>query len=241
MPRLALDDVQRMLLATLVWPPGTPRAGQTIPVYGYAIRHPRGLVLFDTGVGEGSPIIEDEWHPTVLSLDHALAALGHRRSEVIGIAVCHLHFDHCGRNPRFPDVPIFAQRAEYAATREKDYTIPGWVDFPGARYELLAGDAEPWPGVHILSTPGHTPGHQSILVDTDEGGVLLTGQAVYDLAELEGTAPLESADAAYARSVERLRSLRPRRIYVSHDERIAEAVRSPSRRAGRGSKGRHPG
>ncbi len=142
---------------------------------------------------------------------------------MIGIVVCHLHFDHCGLNRFFPGVPIYAQRAEYDATRQKDYTVLEWVDFPGARYQLLDGDAEPWSGVHILSTPGHTPGHQSVLVDTDQGGVLLTGQAVYTIAEYEGREPLESADAVYARSVERLRSLRPRRVYVSHDERVADA------------------
>ncbi len=218
-----------MLLAELVWPPGTPRAGRSIPVYANVIRHPRGLVLFDTGVGEGSREVDDEWHPTLHPFDEALAGLGHRRSEVIGIVVCHLHFDHCGQNSLFPGVPIYAQRAEYAATRQKDYTVPAWVDFPGARYELLDGDAEPWPGVHVLSTPGHTPGHQSVLVDTDGGGVLLTGQAVYDLAEYEGGAPLDSEDPVYARSVERLRSLKPRRVYVSHDERVGGAA--PDRRA----------
>ncbi len=219
MPKLALDDVQRMLLATLVWPPGTPRAGRSIPVYAYAIRHPRGLILFDTGVGTGSSEIE-EWHPTVVPMDEALAKIGHKPSEVIGIACCHLHFDHCGQNPRFPGVPICAQRAEYAATRQKDYTIPEWVDFPEARYELMDGDAEPWPGVRVLSTPGHTPGHQSMLVDTDEGRILLVGQAVYELAELEGKVPLESEDPAYARSVARLRSLKARHVHVSHDERV---------------------
>ena len=213
-----------MRLSECTWPSGTPRAGRSIPIYGYAIRHPEGLLLRDTGVGEGSKLIE-EWRPRVHSLDAALAALGHRPSDVIGIVVCHLHFDHCGQNPRFPGVPIYAQRAEYAATREKDYTVPEWVDFPGAKYELLDGDAEPWPGVHVLLTPGHTPGHQSVLVDTDEGGVLLTGQAVYSLAEYEGREPQEIADSAYARSVERLRSLKPCRVYVSHDERVGGTLR----------------
>ncbi len=218
---LGLDDVQRVLLSTLVWPPGTPRAGRSIPVYGYAIRHPRGVVLLDTGVGDGSAEVEREWRPRNVPFDAALASLGLRRSDVIGIVVCHLHFDHCGRNPLFPGVPIYTQRAEQEAARAPDYTVPEWVDFPGAEYELLDGDAEPWPGVHVLSTPGHTPGHQSVLVDTDRGGVLLTGQAVYDLAEYEGRAPLEGADPAYARSVERLRSLKARRVYVSHDDRVA--------------------
>lgn len=219
MAKLGLADVDRMLLSECTWPAGTPRAGKSIPIYGYAIRHPEGLILMDTGVGEGSKLI-DEWRPRVHSLDAALAALGHRPSDVIGIVVCHLHFDHCGQNSRFPGVPIYTQRAEQEAAHTPDYTVPEWVDFPGARYELVAGDAEPWPGVHILSTPGHTPGHQSVLVDTDRGGVLLTGQAVYSLAEFEGREPLEGTDPPYAKSVARLRSLRPRRVYVSHDERV---------------------
>ncbi len=210
-----------MLLSECTWPAGTPRAGKTIPIYAYAIRHPDGLVLFDTGVGEGSKLIE-EWQPRLHSLDAALAALDHRPLDVIGIVVCHLHFDHIGQNPRFPGVPIYTQRAEYDAAHTPDYTVPEWVDFPGAKYELLAGDSEPWPGVHILSTPGHTPGHQSVLVDTEGGGVLLTGQAVYSLAEFEGRNPLEGTDPAYATSVARLRSIRARRVYVSHDDRVAE-------------------
>ena len=219
---LGLGDVRRLRLSDCTWPAGTPRAGASIPIYGYAIRHPQGLILMDTGVGEGSKLI-DEWQPRVHSLDAALADLGHRASEVIGVVVCHLHFDHCGQNPRFPGIPIYTQRAEREAARAPDYTVPAWVEFPGAAYALLDGDAEPWPGVHILSTPGHTPGHQSVLVDTDRGGVLLTGQAVYSLAEYEGREPLEGADTGYADSVRRLRSLRPRRVYVSHDERVGEA------------------
>ncbi len=222
MDALRLADVDRMLLSECTWPAGTARAGKSIPIYGYAIRHPEGLILMDTGVGEGSKLIE-EWQPRVHSLDAALAALGHRPSEVVGIVVCHLHFDHCGQNPRFPGVPIYTQRAEYEAAHTPDYTVPEWVDFPGARYTLLEGDAEPWRSVHILSTPGHTPGHQSLLVDTEEGGVLLTGQAVYTMAEYEGQAPLESADPAYARSVERLQSLKARRVHVSHDQRILDS------------------
>lgn len=222
-----------MLLAELVWPPGTARAGQPIPVHGFAIRHPQGLVLMDTGVGEGSAEVEKEWRPRRFSLDAALDGIGHRRSDVVGIVVCHLHFDHCGQDSLFPGIPIYVQRAEYEAARAPDYTVPEWVEFPAARYELLAGDAQPWPGVHILSTPGHTPGHQFVLVATDQGAVLLTGQAVNSLAEYEGREPLEGTGPAYARSVERLRSTRPRRVYVSHDGRVGDA--RPSRIHGPGA------
>ena len=71
---LHLADVDRMLLSECTWPPGTARAGKSIPIYGYAIRHAEGLILMDSGVGEGSRAIE-EWQPRVHSLDAALAAL----------------------------------------------------------------------------------------------------------------------------------------------------------------------
>src|SRR4030095_5689612 len=84
-------------------------------------------------------------------------------------------------NPTFADRTVFVQRAELAAARTPDYTIPGLVDFMGATYEELDGEAEILPGVRVVPTPGHTDGHQSLVVDCPEGPVGLLGQA-YDFA-----------------------------------------------------------
>ncbi|MDE3026626.1 MAG: MBL fold metallo-hydrolase, partial [Acidobacteriota bacterium] len=97
----------------------------------------------------------------------------------------HLHFDHCGGNRRFAGVPIHVQRRELADARaDPDYTIPDWVDFDGAAYVEHDGEAEVLPGIRLLPTPGHTAGHQSVLVEAAEGPVLLGGDVAYSFREL---------------------------------------------------------
>ena len=95
----------------------------------------------------------------------------------------HLHFDHCGNNLRFPGVPICVQAAEHDAMRDPYYTVPEWVDFEGAEYAVIDGDAQVAKGVRVLSTPGHSPGHQSVVFDTADGAVVLAGRAIYSKAE----------------------------------------------------------
>jgi glyoxylase-like metal-dependent hydrolase (beta-lactamase superfamily II) len=87
----------------------------------------------------------------------------------------------------------------------------------------VAGDHEPVPGIRIFATPGHSPGHQSIVVDSPDGPLLLAGQAVYSHGEWQGIdgaregASSARDTAAYQRSVQRLRDLRPKRVLFGHD------------------------
>jgi glyoxylase-like metal-dependent hydrolase (beta-lactamase superfamily II) len=123
----------------------------------------------------------------------------------------------------FPGVPIFVQPEEWAAAHEPDYTVVEWIDFPGARYQQVAGDHEVAPGIRIFATPGHSPGHQSLVVEAEAGPVLLVGQAVYSHGEWSGIAGAREGASvardrpAYARSVERLRALHPKRVLFGHD------------------------
>ena len=97
-------------------------------------------------------------------------------SRVAVVVNTHLHFDHCGGNRLFPGIPIHVQRRELADARTKDdYTVREWVDFPGATYVEHDGEAEILPGVRLLPAPGHTAGHQIVVVETDEGPVVLGG------------------------------------------------------------------
>ncbi len=217
---LRIEHVSRLRLADFVFPPAHPLAERSGVVYGYAVRHAAGAFLFDTGIGEGHPWVDAHYRPRVRPILEALGEIGIRPEEVVGIANSHLHFDHCGQNRRFGGVPVYAQRAEREAARAEGYTVPEWVEFEGARYELLDGDAEPLPGIRLLATPGHTRGHQSAAIATREGLVLLVGHAVYSLSEWQGEdAPLERSAAA-VRSARRLRALGARRVYFGHDERI---------------------
>jgi glyoxylase-like metal-dependent hydrolase (beta-lactamase superfamily II) len=163
--------------------------------------------------------------PRVRLLAEALAEHGISFADVTGVANCHLHFDHCGQNGAVPaGIPIFVQRSEWAMVHEPGYTVPGWVDVPGLSYEVLDGEHEVAPGIRIVPTPGHTAGHQSVVLATDDGPVVLAGQALQSRSEWEGaTSAAESGestaqDGRYAESVLRLRDLDPVRVHFAHDD-----------------------
>jgi N-acyl homoserine lactone hydrolase len=199
------------------------------PSYAHAVVHPGGIFLFDNGVGFGDEEIEKTFSPRVTPLEDALAEHGIAVADVTGAANCHLHFDHSGQNGKIPSgVPIFVQRAEWAMVHEPDYTVPGWIDVPGLSYELLDGELEVAPGIRLIPTPGHTAGHQSLVVGAPDATAVLAGQAVQSRAEWEGaTGPFASGassarDPRYGRSVEHLRSLDPVRVHFAHDAAVWE-------------------
>jgi N-acyl homoserine lactone hydrolase len=149
--------------------------------------------------------------------------------DIVAVANSHLHFDHCGQNRMFAGRSTFVQAAEWEAALRPDYTVAEWLDFPGSPYELLHGEAQLLPGVRAVPTPGHTLGHQTLVVDMESGPVLLLGQAVYSLDEWEGeTDPRLSGRSSawdperYELSVRRLKDLRPVRVWFAHDQRTWE-------------------
>lgn len=135
----------------------------------------------------------------------------------------HLHFDHCGNNRRFPGVPMVVQRTEYELARQPHYTIPEWVNFPGARWELVDGETEVLSGIRVLPTAGHTPGHQSVVVGMGSTVEVIAAQAVYDSEELEAeqsAEPLSPEEAeATSGSARKIKALRPTAVLFSHDPR----------------------
>ena len=227
---LSVEDVVPLHLADVTFPDWHPLHGGTGAVLAFALRHPTGLLLFETGIGTGNQFINDLYQVQQRAIDAALAAHGHDVNEVRLIVNSHLHFDHCGNNSRFPGVPIYVQAAEYQATREPYYTVPEWVDFDGVEYAVIDGDVQVAEGVRVLSTPGHSPGHQSVVFDTADGGVVLAGQAIYSRAEyehLEATNTVSEDDPPpdpeqYLASAARLMQLQPRRVHFSHDTAVWE-------------------
>ena len=164
-------------------PAHVPSAGAAVVVSAFVVRRAGGSILLDTGIGTGLQAGEELYKPVRRPLDEALRDAGVAIGEVRAVANCHLHFDHSGNNFRFVGIPIFAQRIEREAASRPDYTLPGPVaQFEGARFELLEGEAEIVDGVRIVPTPGHVPGHQSFVIDTREGRIVIAGQAFQDAA-----------------------------------------------------------
>lgn len=152
--------------------------GERLPVFVWTVDHPAGLVLVDTGLIDTRSEIDDlspTPHPQNIPRD------------VVCVINTHLHFDHCGGNRLFPGVPIHVQARELADARSRDdYTIREWVDFDGATYVAHEGEAEVLPGIRLLPAPGHTDGHQVVVVETDGGTNVIGGDVGVSFDELGG-------------------------------------------------------
>jgi N-acyl homoserine lactone hydrolase len=225
-------DVRRIRLGTFVRPgeetaDGRPRVEV---VNGYVLQHPDGVVLVDTGIGAADAETEAWYRPVRVPLAEALATAATDVDAVHLIVNCHLHFDHCGGNPELAGRPVVTQRSELQAARGADYTVPGLVDFAGARYEELDGEAEVLAGLIVVPTPGHTAGHQSVVVRCEDGTVVVAGQShdhadgfTGDVLALQAgvgdrTGPLPGAPSWVGRLLE----FDPRRVVFAHDDAVWE-------------------
>ena len=227
-------DIRRLLLGTFVRPAdetgtGSPRVEA---VYGYLVRHEDGLLLLDTGLGSGDAETEEWYRPRRVALPEALARQGVALDDIDIVVNCHLHFDHCGGNPLLAGRPVVCQRLELETARAGDYTMDHLIEYAGSRYELLDGEAELLPGVHVIPTPGHVAGHQSLVVICEDGSVVLAGQShdtasawsadalAVQAADLGHAAPLPVAPAW----MDRLLELDPKRVVFAHDAAVWEPV-----------------
>jgi N-acyl homoserine lactone hydrolase len=227
---MRVTDVVRLDLGTFVRPAeetgtGMPRVEA---VLGYVARTAHGTLLLDTGLGDAGPEVEAWYRPRRVGIAAALRTVGLTTDDIDLVINCHLHFDHIGSNPSFTGRPIYCQRDELETARSPDYTVPELVDFTGARYELLDGETEIAHGVHVVPTPGHVDGHQSVVLECEDGSVVLAGQS-------HDTASQWSADALATRAderghepplpvapawVARLLEFDPKRVVFAHDAAV---------------------
>jgi N-acyl homoserine lactone hydrolase len=210
-------SIKRLHLASL-----TGVDGREWPVHGFVVTHPGGAVLVDTGVG-GPPDVLNDWRVVNRSVADALADLDMSPADIGLVINTHLHFDHCGQNAVFQHAPVYVQRAELSRAERESPGLYDWFGFMNARFELLDGDAEILPGLSVLATPGHTVGHQCVVVSDAD---VLIGDAAYTPVlysdpSLEARVPGQAADpVAFRESLSRVRSLSPERVHFCHNTDI---------------------
>ncbi len=204
-----------------IWQKGESLGRQVrfpIPVYLIEVGEER--ILVDTGLNPGAAADAgahydpDSMRPFQLELEAAIDAQVDLDS-LTRVVVTHLHFDHAGGLELLPSsVPVFVQRREWEAGQDptavarnffhrRDYEgIGGQVVLVDGDYDLL-GDGS----VELLSTPGHTPGHQSVQVGE---GLVIGGDVTHFAVGLDDhRLPLFGDDLeAQLASAERLRGLR---------------------------------
>ena len=221
------------------------------PVYAILIIHEEGPILVDAGLNpDGLTDPEHAWGPRAKVIKPALTEkdtvksrlreIGLSFSDIKMVIVTHLHWDHTGSLRFFQNCPIIVQKAEYRFAFNPDsFASPQYMldhfDFP-LNYQFVEGDSILLPGVSLIKTPGHTPGHQSLLVRLDNGSsYIFPGDAICLMDNLTLKIPSsnnwnnrEAMDSLYR--LEHLSHLLDAHIIPSHDPHIWEGLKkSPER------------
>jgi glyoxylase-like metal-dependent hydrolase (beta-lactamase superfamily II) len=158
--------------------------GQPIirPFVVWFIEGAKKNILVDTGI-DGKDYLA--YHPHFRNLDiteihsfrDALDSINLRPDRIDVVIQTHLHFDHCYNLKRCTKADVLVQEAEYnfagdPAPFQAIYRRDLWE---GARLELIRGEYEVEPGITIMPVPGHSPGGQAVLVNTEKGIVAISG------------------------------------------------------------------
>ncbi|MFI5956805.1 N-acyl homoserine lactonase family protein [Cryptosporangium sp. NPDC051539] len=240
-----LDGGQAHVRDISPWSPGVGvRESRVFSDNAYLIVHGGDLLVWDSGVDDalidspgGEVVAHDVRGVKRRSLVSQFAELGVDPARVTDVAFSHAHFDHVGNSRLFSGAVWYVQRPEYEAMFGPD---PGAYGFLPRLYEtmlhnqtvLLDGDRDIFGdgSVTVLSTPGHTPGHQSLLVRLPRTGpVILSGDVAHFAENFEQRrVPTFNADhAASLRSMERIDALcrdEGAQLWINHDLAQSDAL-----------------
>ena len=184
-----------------------PNIVLAVPICCYLMETSRGFVMFDTGL-DSTPLADvvasnarfrnDKFPaPPIVLPEHEvlpqLAAIGVAPADVVEIILSHAHGDDTGHLTDFPNARVTIQKLEYdAAFSEGTRGIQGFheVVSPRIRWNVIDGDWQLMPGIDLVLTRGHRPGHQSAVLRLPNSGVkILVGDVADLLGEFRSRGP----------------------------------------------------
>jgi N-acyl homoserine lactone hydrolase len=234
-----------------VWTPGK-NVGRAIQFSStcWLIKHGGDWLLWDTGVPQAALNDPRGWStlPKLIvyhldkSLTDQLAEIGLRPNDIGRVAISHTHGDHIGNVGLFPNSTIIMQRSEYSWIHSPDgpndnvnqlMALARTLLGTPKNLQLIDGDTDVFGdgSVTLLSTPGHTPGHQSLLVHLKNSGFIMLSGDVVHLEENfeENLVPsLNTSKAQSIASMERVRRLIAAyraTFFINHDKTQADGLK----------------
>lgn len=204
----------------------------------YLIHHTtEGYLLWDTGLSDRLVALPDGLTVAALrmtsrrsrTLISALEGLGVAPKDIRYVAISHVHPDHVGNLDEFPDATVIMQKAEwdYAATLpQKPFSLDH-------KKQLIEGDKDLFSdgSLTLLSTPGHTPGHESLLVHLPKTGyVLLSGDVVHfqsnwDNRRIPSFNTDKASSAASMEKIAKILDEKHAELWINHDKASSDARR----------------
>ena len=194
----------------------------------YLIKHGQNYMLWDTGHSMTAPNVAPK-----VSLVDQLAQLGVKPEQIQYVGISHYHADHTGQVASFPQSTLLIGKGDWDAVSNPK-PAPGVNAPPFAHWISGGGKVEPLPAdkdvfgdgaVVILNTPGHTPGHHSLLVKLKEkGNVLISGDLVHfqENYESNGVPWFNASRADTLASIDRFKKLAATfkaTVIIQHDAR----------------------
>ncbi len=217
------------------WSPGV-NVGQPIDIVDncYLIHHKQGYMLWDTGVPDDL-FDKDQPAPGPIpwrrskTLAAQMAGIGVRPADIKFIGISHTHGDHVGNVELFPAATVLIQKAEYdwaSASVTKPFSAAHPVEKLEGEKDVF-GDGS----VRVVPTPGHTPGHESLMVDLPKTGwILLSGDVAhfqdnFDNRRVPGGNTDKSASVASMEHVAELLAKYHAQFWINHDAKQAASIR----------------
>jgi glyoxylase-like metal-dependent hydrolase (beta-lactamase superfamily II) len=214
-PLVLATAVRNISQVLLMSPPGKSVDGV---VLGWLIRSGDEVVLVDTGFGsmEKEDLKGDFRRAPEHTLEAQLGRFDVTPEEIRLVINSHLHLDHCAGNCFLPNARFIVQKSELAyALDPLPAHRPAYdVDLSGMDLDVVDGDREITDGIRVIVTPGHSPGSQAVLIDTESGLHVIAGDTIAHYINMdvpEGASfwpgPLYVDLREYYRSLDLLRDL----------------------------------
>jgi glyoxylase-like metal-dependent hydrolase (beta-lactamase superfamily II) len=207
----------------------------------WVIRHPKGTLLWDTGLGDqmaankGGVDFELGHMQVDVTLLDQLKAIGLAPPDITYLSFSHTHFDHTGNANEFPDATWILNKAEiaWAESRPSPFVnLDTFSDYQVAKTQMIDGDYDVFGDgtVRILKTPGHTPGHQSLMLKLKKAGTVIISGDLYHVRDnyrFRRVPPFNVDRADTLASIDRIDTILKNtkgRLVVHHDPQDFKAL-----------------